>query len=1009
MVPFVRLRNPILMLLSVVLLGGIFAYNQMKTELLPSITFPKVKVIADNGQQPVDKMMLTVTRLLEEAMKRVPGIHTVRSTTSRGTAEISAFFDWNTDIDLGKQQLESQISQIRSALPAGLSLQVEKMSPSILPIAGYSLEGNMSKMALRELALYTVKPVLFQVQGVSDVAIAGGGTREYHLVLNPIKMTELGIVPQMIADALSQTNFISSNGYLEDTDRLYLSLTDAVVSNLMELEETAIMSTPGRTVRIKDIGEVKIEARREYIRIKANGQDVPLVAVLKQPDANLMEVSAALQQKVAQLNQSLPDGVVLRPYYEQSNFVSHSVRGIQDVLWIGLSLAMIVAVLFLRSLKSSLVLLVTLPVTLGLSLIVLLTLGYEFNIMTLGAIAAAIGLVIDDAIIVVEQLYRSQEEHPDQHASQWIGKSVQHLLPAMIGSSLSTIVIFLPFVLMTGIAGAYFRILTETMIITLVCSFFIAWLGLPTVYLFFSRRLSSRTKPVAHEVKPQSWVRKVVRLPIISFLFLAFLGVSAWLIAPRLPSGFLPEMDEGSIVLDFNSPPGTSLEATDYMLQQVDQILDSTPEVASYSRRTGTQMGFFITEPNRGDYLIQLSARRKKTTVEVTDQIRSEIEATLPALTVDFGQVIGDMLGDLMSSVQPIEIKIFGQDRVQLDKLARQVSWIVEETKGTADVFDGIVIAGPSVEIVPQVETLIKYGLTPSDFQFQLQTQTEGMLVGDIPEVNQMTGIRMKYPGGGLQPISSLVQDQLFLPDGRLATIGNLCQVKIQPGETEIDRENLKSMVAITARLNNRDLGSTLRDIRKSVAAQVSLPEGYSIEYGGEYAQQQQAFQELAMILLSSVLLVFLVMLFLFRKIGVALAIILIAALGAAGSLWALLITGTALNVGSYVGIIMVIGIIGENSIFTYAQFAERRRQSDLDDALVYSISTRLRPKLMTALGAISALMPLALGIGTGAEMHQPLAVAVIGGLIVALPLLLIVLPSLLRLLDQAHLFTPNS
>jgi Cu/Ag efflux pump CusA len=472
-------------------------------------------------------------------------------------------------------------------------------------------------------------------------------------------------------------------------------------------------------------------------------------------------------------------------------------------------------------------------------------------------------------------------------------------------------------------------------------------------------------------------------------------------ILPKLPSGFLPDMDEGSIVLDFKSPPGTSLEETDRMLQQVDDILKENPDVQKFSRRLGTQMGFFITEPNNGDYLIQLKTKRSKPTMDVADDIRKDIESTLPALKVDFGQVIGDMLGDLMSSTQPVEVKIFGDDQEVLKKLAQQASDIIGNVKGTADLFDGITIAGPEMVVEFNTAKLAQYNLTPSDFQYLLQNKIEGNIAGSILESNKLTDIRLietnKYPVS----LNDINNSQIALPNGRLKPISEFAKITLTPGVAEIERENLKPMIAITARLNNRDLGTTLKEIQQKIQSHLVLPIGYMIEYGGAYAEQQQAFSELLLILIGSCFLVFVVILFLFRNIKVSLLIILIAVLGVAGSFIALFITGTPLNVGSYTGIIMIVGIIGENSIFTYLQFKYEREKVGRDNAIVFAISTRLRPKLMTALGAISALFPLALGIGTGAQMHQPLAIAIIGGLIIALPLLLIVLPSLLRIIEK--------
>jgi CzcA family heavy metal efflux pump len=998
---YAKYKSPILVIALMILAGGIFSLVKIQSGLFPDITFPKIKIIADNGQQPIDKMMVTVTVPLENAIKKVEELRVVRSTTTRGSCEISAFLNWNTDVDLGKQRIEARINAIRQTLPPDVNITVEKMNPSILPIMGFSLEGEgKNPIELRQIAEYTIKPFLSRIQGISEVVVIGGKTKEYHLLLDPVKISRLGLTPQTIMNVLAQSNIISSNGYVQDYHRLYLSITDASIVSKEALENTIISNSPKRTVRVKDLAAVEIGEVKEYIKINANGKNVPLIAILKQPKANLLEVVDSVHSQLAELAKILPKGVVIKPYYDQASFVADSISSLKDVLWIGLVLAMVVTVIFLRSVKASSVILLTIPVTLGVTIIVLYAFGYTLNIMTIGAIAAAIGLIIDDAIVVVEQIHRTHEEHPDASSFDLISKAIRYLLPAMVGSSLSTIVIFLPFALMSGVAGAYFKVLTDTMIITLVSSFFVTWLCLPAIYVLFSTEKHS-IQEQSKETKQRRWVYYVIARPALSLGFIAALIVFTVLLLPKLPSGFLPEMDEGSIVLDYSSPAGTSLEDTDAMLRYVDRVLAQTPEVESFSRRTGTQMGFFITEPNRGDYLIQLKKDREKSTDEVSDAIRRRLESALPSLRVDFGQVITDMLGDLMSSVQPIDIKIFGDDKHALTALADEVAGAVEATPGTADVFNGITIAGPEITFHPNVATLSQYQLTPQDFQFQMQTKTEGTKVGAILEKNRLVDIRMidrsKHPS-----VRDLRQTSLFLPDGRLKPIDEFAEVRVAPGVAEIERENLQQMVSVTARLNNRDLGSTLAEIQKNIASRVHVPPGCQIVYGGAYAEQQQAFRELLVILLLAVLLVFTVILFLFRRVAVAVSIMFIAVLGIAGCAAALFLTGTPLNVGSYTGIIMIIGIIGENSIFTYLQYSESKRSGlKRDDAIAFAISTRLRPKLMTALGAITALFPLALGMGTGAQMHQPLAIAIIGGLVMALPLLLVVLPTLLRMIEK--------
>lgn len=1004
---FVSHKSPLAVVIVLVLFGGGFAYSRFQTALFPEITFPKIKVIADAGQQPVDKMMLTVTRPLENAIKQVPELKNVRSTTSRGSCEISAFMDWKADIDLSQQRIESRINQIRNNLPPDLQISVEKMNPSILPVIGYSLESkSRSPIELRQLATYTIKPFLSQVDGVSEIRVIGGKTKEYWLTLDIRKMSSLGITPDLINTALSQTNFITSNGYLSDYRLLYLTVTDAVIDSKTELEHIVISNNGKRVVLLKDIADVAIREAKEYIKINANGKESILVAVVKQPTVNLIDLSEGMEKKVAEMRHVLPADVSIQPFYVQADFVKDSVHSVTDSLWVGLLLAILVAIIFLRSLKASATILFTIPVTLGLTLIVLYATGATLNIMTLGAIAAAIGLIIDDAIVVVEQIHRTHEEHPEHPTTALLSKAIAYLFPAMLGSSVSTIVIFLPFVLMSGVAGAYFKVMTDTMIVILVCSFFVTWLLLPVIYLLLTRekkapKKKSKKRGISetHEVKEQRWVRFFIRRPWLSIGIMAGLAFMIYYIVPRLETGFLPEMDEGSIVLDYESPPGTSLEETDRILREVEKIIVEVPEVQAYSRRTGTQMGFFITEPNRGDYLIQLKKQRSRSTFDVIDEIRTRVEASQPALRIDFGQVIGDMLGDLMTSVQPIEIKIFGNDQHQLQELSREAAGLIETVPGTADVFDGIVIAGPSVRIEPDFVKLAQFGITPANLQYQLQTALEGNAIGTVFEKEQQPPIRMVYSGNRDRSVEDLRRLQIFLPNGKLKPITDLATVTLDAGDAEVERENLQMMGVVSGRLDNRDLGSTMKEIQKLLGAKLAMPPGYHIQYGGAYAEQQQSFRELLLILVASSLLVFGTILFLFRDFAVAFVMLMIAVLGISGSYGLLYLTHTPLNVGSYTGLIMIVGIIGENAIFTFLQFRESRLEKSVDDALVYSISTRLRPKLMTALGAVIALLPLSLGIGTGAQLHQPLAIAIIGGFITALPLLLVVLPSLLRVI----------
>lgn len=1024
--PIGRLLKPILFTLLVVMLAGSYAFRRMPTSLFPELTFPKITLLVDNGQVPVERMMVTVTKPIESAVKRVRGVQVVRTSTSRGSTVLQAWFTWETDIQAAKTQIESRINEIRGLLPAGTSIVVEPMDQSMFPVMGYTLESTTHDLVqLRNTALYQVRPALAQAKGLANVIVRGGRSKEYVVVPDAVRMSMLGVTPTMVATALANTNAVQSNGMLADHHRLYLTLTDTRFTDGEDLKHVVLRNDGLRVVRLGDIATIELREQEEFTKINANGHEGVLVDLVKQKGVDLIAFADEIHARLPELQAQLPKGMVLKPYYDQSAFVNESIGSVLHSLYEGLALALIVVVIFLRSFRASLVVVLIIPVILGLTVVVVHALGLSLNIMSLGAIAAAIGLIIDDAIVIVEQLHRIQEEHPEADRFSVVRIGIHDLFPAMVGSSLSTIVIFLPFALMSGVAGSFFKELSLVMQVTLVCSFFVTWIGVPALHLWFGHEHREKKKEEdgdAPKKEKLRWLTWTFSRPAYALVFIAVLAGGAWFSAQRVETGFLPDLDEGTIVLDYFSPPGTSLQETDRMLKEVDAIILAHPDVASYSRRLGIRMAFNVVPANYGDYLIQLKPGTTKKTVEVIDELRRAINAAQPVLKVSFGQRIADLLGDLIGSAAPIEIKLFGDDQKRLEALARQAAEILQRVPGIDDVNAGLTVAGPNVAFYPDAAKLAQYGISLPDFQLQLAAYTGGVLLGpnagqagvnpalaaytgglqagQVQEGERMVPIRMRFRDLAHNDVEVIKQQPIFLPNGILRPVSAFARVEVIPGEVELKREDLKRDLIIEARLNGRDLGGAIADIKRAFAAELALPQGYSVVYGGAYAEQQASFRELLTILFMAALLVFAVLLFLFRDFAVSASILLIALLGIGGSLVALWITGVPLNVGSYTGIIMIVGILAENAIFTVNQFfTTLKERGDVDSALRYSISVRIRPKLMTAIGAILALIPLALGIGVGAQMQQPLAVAVIGGFISGLPLLLFVFPSLLRVI----------
>jgi len=763
-------RNPILFLGIVLLAAGIFAYTQMHTNLFPEVLFPRVTLVADAGQQPIDQMMITVTKPLESAAKKVKGVRLVKSTTSRGSAIIDVFFDWGTDIYTAKTQVESRINEIKNFLPPGVTIATEAMDQSTFPVYGYTLESDdHSLVALRDEANLVVRPFFSQVNGISNVVVRGGKNKEYVIIPDPTKMAMLGINPGMIINVFNNTNTVNSNGFVEDFDRIYLSLTDSRIADISELEKTIIKNDGIRLTRLQDIAKIEIKEQVEFTIVNANGHEAVLIDLVKQPGINLIDFAKECEIKALEIEKQLPKGMSLKPYYNQSAFVADSIHSVIKTIYEGLFLAILVMIVFLRSWRASLAVMLTIPVTLAFSIMILYLVGISINIMSLGAIAASIGLIIDDAIVIIEQIYRKHEEDPLKDRYLVVKEAIRNLFQAMIGSSLATIVIHFPFRLMSGLAGNFFKELSDTMQLTMVVSFLVTWLLLPVFHILIGFKAPKNAKPLSEEksIKRLSWLTWFFSKPAFSFILVLFFVVVAWFSFAKLETGFLPDLDEGAIVLDYHMPPGTSLSETDRVLKEVEKIIIANPEVEAYSRRTGMAMHFGGVPANYGDYSIQLKQDHSIPTEEVSSQLRTEISANYPVLSIEFGQRIADLLGDLMSTAQPIEVKFFGDDYKKLEEISLSAEEIISKISGIADIENGLVIAGSSMVFTPNQELLNQYNLTLTDFQTQLSAytggvtlginsnqpvpspahaaMTSGIQVGQIQDGEQMRGVTMRF------------------------------------------------------------------------------------------------------------------------------------------------------------------------------------------------------------------------------------------------------------------------
>jgi multidrug efflux pump subunit AcrB len=1006
----------ILLLIAVLAAGGAVTAARLPSSIFPSVTFPLVKVIADVGEEPAARMMPTVTRPLEEAILRVPGVGRVLSTTSRGSTEIAANFAWGTDMQVALQRVQAEVARIRPDLPSDAKIDVEWMNTAVFPILGYALtSSSQTPSELWALAEYRLKPELIRIPGVSQIQIQGGRKREFQVRLDPDALAARRLSPADVVTAIRKNNQILSAGLTEANHELYLSLVDGLANGIDALSRIPI-PIPGGGVpaHVGELGKITAADAVSYIRTTADGRPAVLVNIIRQPSANTVAIADGVRRLFAERPSLIPSGVAWTTFYDQAEFVSRSVRGVRDAILIGVGLAAIVLLVFLRNIRLTLVAVATVPICVAIALLLLGAAGQTVNLMTLGGIAAALGLIADDAIVVVENIHR----HRQEGAPDPTERGLRELLPALAGSSLSTVVIFLPFALLSGVAGAFFRPLALTMALALTVSFLLAALAVPVGVGATPPRASfTREMKRGAASRFDRAISLFLRRPWIAGVVLIGLFLSGVLLYRAIGTDFLPAMDEGSIILDYWTPPGTSLSDTDTMLLDAERIIQALPDVQSYSRRTGTQLGFFITEPNRGDYVIKLKPRARRRSVdEVIEDLRARIAAAEPAIHTDFGQLLEDNIADLTGGVpQPVDVKIFGEDQALLQEAARRAAKIISAVPGVEDVFDGIVIAGPALNIrlrsslaealppgsrpgttspptgvFPGTEPS-RFGLTTEDLHASVEPAVTGTVAGTLHIGERVYDLRVFAQGrGGLDTLRVRTPSGAWIPLTAVATI------ETGPPEAEIDRENLKTYLGVIGRLSGRDLGRAIAEIRQKLDNGLALPPETSLQFGGLYEQQQNSFKGLLLVLVGGLLLVSIVLLFEFGDWRAPVLTGLIALAVLAGVFAALLLTGMTLNISSFVGAIMMVGIVGENAIFVIHEARlELRRGASVPEAWRLAARRRLRPVAMTILATALALGPLAVALGEGSQLQQPLAIAVIGGFLLSGPLVLLVLPAL--------------
>ena len=989
-------------------LGGVYCAFHIASSVFPQTDFPRVVILVDNGVMPGDEMMATITRPIEEAMKDIPGVTTIRTATGRGSAEVSIFFNWEVDMVQSELYVLGRLSQISSTLPDTATTKVHRLTFSAFPIIGVSLTSKTRDIThLWETARYELKPRFLRIPGVARVDLVGGRTTEYHVIVDPLRLKALGMSLSEVTQAFEQNNLIAPAGMHEENHFLYLTLVDGRLKGPKEIADFPVTVINAHPVRVRDFARVERGPEPIFNIVTADGEEAVLLNIRSQPDGSTMDIAKNLGQELNVFRRELPPDMKLAFFYDQSLIVGESVRSVWEAILFGLMLSVAILYLFLKNWRSTAVAALVIPVTVLITLVAMKLTGLTFNLMTLGGIAAAIGVVIDDAIVVVDAIHTKLSAGMKRIGA--VQSAVGELFRPLVASTLTPVVVFIPLAFLDGITGVFFRALAMTMVVSLLTSLVLAVTVTPSLATWFMR---VRRDPAMSDLSMEGGA--VLRLLIRIYEVLirvalrhrwVTLGLCVLVLAAglqvylRLDSEFLPPMDEGGFVIDYQGRPGTSLAQTDQMLTQAEEILRATPDVESYSRRTGARLALAIAEPHTGDFLVKLKGDRKQTTDEVISDLRHQFGVAVPGLEWEFPGILGDLIGDLMWAPAPIEIKLFSTDIDFLKIKAPEIEQAIQKVRGVVDTFDGLVYTGSSIHLLVRTTDAERLGLTVRDIAEVVNMAMLGRTASSILEGDRVIEIRVVVEAGAIGRIRTLQDLPIRTPSGELVKLSQVADVAEEPGQLELRREDMRQDVAVTARLENRDMGSAMAEIRERLKKDASIPPG-TIEFGGLFEQQQKSFHNLLVVLAMAVILVFTVLLVEFRNFSGPVSIVFGAVLALFGTVVALLLTGTSLNVVSFLGAIIGVGIVAKNGILVLDMVDHLLTQGlTVEEALVRSGRRRLRPVLMTSLTTLLGMLPLAYGIGSGADMLRPLAIAVMGAVCISVLFSLIATPTLYRVL----------
>ncbi len=992
-----RNSQAVFLLAGALTLAGMVSLFRLPSNIYPELNFPRIVVLVHAGDLAPDAMLLTVTRPIEEQLSTVLGARRVRSRTIRGGAEISVLFSRGSDMQQSLQLVQARVNETRATLPADAEVEVERLTPAVFPILSLVLNGNVPDADLRDFAVYNLRPLFSRVPGVGRVEVDGSDVREISVVVDPQKALAHRISLPEIADRLRATNNIVSVGRLDSNYQQFLVLANTQFKGPEEIGNVVVGNDPQSTVRLREIATIGEGVEDRKTVVTGNGRPAAVISITRQIGGNIISIADEVKGMALSNRNVIPPTLHLSTVYDLAEFVRESIASVRDAVLIGSLLAVVVLFVFLRQMRITVVAAVSLPLTVIATFFFVRMLGGTLNLMSLGGLAIAIGLVIDDSVVIVENIYRHLGTGESIEVA--VEEGTLELIGPVVGSTLTTVVVFLPLGFLGGVVGDFFAALSLTLAASVLLSLLYSLTLIPLLCELLLARSEFHTSSLRFIEPVNRLYEKGIRWALghktqvgMATVVLVALPGLAYL---RLGTGFLPEMDEGGFVVDYLTPAGTSLSQTNAIARQLEQKVAQLPEQAAFSRRTGAELGLFATEQNKGDVLVKLKPRseRRRTAEEVIADLRGQIAGSVAGADVEFVQILQDMLGDMEGSPEPVEVKIFGANSEELTRIADELGPKLQKIKGIVD-FKGPRRGNPELLINVDPNLAAHVGLTVEQISQQVHDGLLGAAATQLRRADRLVPIRVRYPNDFRSQEQNIRQYPILTPTRQIVPLESLATITKDRGPNALLRENQRLMVTLTARLEQRDLGSAIADVKRVLAA-TPLPVGYLYEIGGQYESQQASFRELLFVLGLALAAVFTVLVIQFRAFLPALVIISAAPLSMIGVFSLLLVTGTPLNVSSFMGIILMVGLVVKNGIILFEYYDQLHGQLPVAEALVQAGRIRLRPILMTTLCTLFGLLPLALGLGSGAELQKPLAIAVIGGLTVSMLVTLVMMPVL--------------